>query len=141
MIERSMRAVERMMFSSQQRMVLAQVLERLAAIAFAIVIDLSGSGLAAAEEGRAERTSSAKGFALAERMCAPCHAIGKTGASPHTPAPPFRDLGNRVDLDDFTHRLREGLTSGHPDMPTFPFSRARTPVLGPLFLIHSGAVG
>ena len=28
-----------------------------------------------------------------------------------------------VDLDDFTHRLREGLTSGHPDMPTFRFTR------------------
>ena len=57
-------------------------------------------------------------------MRPPVHAIGKTGASPHAPAPPFRDLGNRVDLfDDFTHRLREGLTSGHPDMPTFRFTR------------------
>ena len=35
----------------------------------------------------------------------------------------FRDLGNRVDLDDFTQQLREGLTSGHPDMPTFRFTR------------------
>jgi cytochrome c len=38
-------------------------------------------------------------------------------------APAFRDLGNRVDLDDFTQQLREGLTSGHPDMPTFRFTR------------------
>src|SRR5262249_6169969 len=41
----------------------------------------------------------------------------------HAPAPAFRDLGNRVDLDDVTRRLREGLTSGHPDMPTFRFTR------------------
>ena len=64
-----------------------------------------------------------QGVALAERMCAPCHAIGKTGASPHAGAPAFRDLGNRVDLDEFPRRLREGVTSGHPDMPTFRFTR------------------
>jgi cytochrome c len=97
------------------------VLERLTAIAFAIVINLSAPVLAAAETAR-QASSSARAW-LAERMCSACHAIGKTGASPHAPAPPFRDLGNRVDLDDFAHRLREGLTSGHPDMPTFRFTR------------------
>jgi cytochrome c len=51
------------------------------------------------------------------------YAIGKTGASPNAPAPAFRNLGDRVDLDDFARRLREGLTSGRPDMPTFRFTR------------------
>lgn len=64
-----------------------------------------------------------QGQALAERMCAPCHAIGKAGSSPHAAAPAFRDIGRRVDLDHLTDRLREGLTSGHPDMPTFRFTR------------------
>jgi len=63
------------------------------------------------------------GFALAERMCAQCHAIGKTGASTHSAAPAFRELDRRVDLDRFTAQLREGLISGHPDMLTFRFSR------------------
>jgi mono/diheme cytochrome c family protein len=63
------------------------------------------------------------GLALAERMCAQCHAIGKSGASTHSAAPAFRDLSRRVDLDDFTTQLREGLISGHPDMLTFRFSR------------------
>jgi cytochrome c len=98
------------------------VVERLTAIAFAIVMHLSGSVLAAAEEG-APSELERQGMALAERMCSACHAIGKTGASPRAPAPAFRDLGNRVDLDDFAHQLREGLTSGHPDMPTFRFTR------------------
>jgi cytochrome c len=98
------------------------VVERLTAIAFAIVISLSGCIAAAAEDG-APSELERQGIALAERMCAPCHAIGKTGTSPHAAAPAFRDLGNRVDLDDFAHRLREGLTSGHPDMPTFRFTR------------------
>ena len=98
------------------------MLERLTAIAFAIVITLSAPVLAAAEDG-APSELERQGVALAERMCSACHAIGKTDASPHAPAPPFRDLGNRVDLDDFAHLLREGLTSGHPDMPTFRFTR------------------
>jgi len=71
------------------------------------------------EPGALERD----GLALAERMCAPCHAIGKTGTSAHIGAPAFRQLDRRVDLDGFTRQLREGLISGHPDMPTFRFSR------------------
>ena len=52
-----------------------------------------------------------------------CHAVGKSGESPHVGAPPFRALDRRVELDSFTERLREGLMSGHPDMPTFRFTR------------------
>jgi cytochrome c len=97
------------------------VVERLATILFAIVINLSGSLLAPAEDG-APSELERQGMALAERLCGNCHAIGKTGASPQPPAPAFRELGDRVDLDDFPHRLRQGLTSGHPDMPTFRFA-------------------
>jgi len=98
------------------------VVERLTAIACAIVVNLSGSVPAAAQDGT-PRELEREGMALAERMCGSCHAIGKTGASPHPPAPAFRALGDRVDLDDFAHRLRQGLASGHPDMPTFRFTR------------------
>ena len=63
------------------------------------------------------------GRALAQRMCSACHAIGRNGESPHVGAPPFRALDRRVELDSFTERLREGLMSDHPDMPTFRFTR------------------
>lgn len=63
------------------------------------------------------------GRALAVRMCSRCHAIGRRGSSPQSPAPPFRALENRVDLDTFAMRLRGGLISGHPDMPMFRFTR------------------
>jgi mono/diheme cytochrome c family protein len=63
------------------------------------------------------------GRALAERMCAGCHAIDRNGTSPHVGAPPFRELDRRLDLDSFVSRLMDGLASGHPDMPTFRFSR------------------
>ncbi len=98
------------------------MVERRGAIMLAIVLSLSGSILAEAEEGVPSELEQ-QGMALAERLCGDCHATGKAGASPHSPAPAFRELGDRVDLDDFAHRLRQGLTSGHPDMPTFRFTR------------------
>ena len=75
--------------------------------------------------GMAQETDarSEKGKLLAENLCAGCHAIDKTGNSPHPSAPPFRKLEQRLDLDSFIDRLRENLTSGHPDMPTFRFAR------------------
>ena len=63
------------------------------------------------------------GQALAHRLCAECHAVGRDGQSPNAGAPPFRTLDRRVDLDSFSDRLREGLMVGHPDMPTFRFTR------------------
>jgi mono/diheme cytochrome c family protein len=56
-------------------------------------------------------------------MCSACHAIGRSGESQHVGAPAFRALDRRVELDTFTDRLREGLMSDHPDMPTFRFTR------------------
>jgi cytochrome c len=62
------------------------------------------------------------GRALAKKFCASCHAIGKTGKSPHEEAPPFRRLGRVVDLDSFPGIMIHGLSSNHPDMPQFDFS-------------------
>jgi len=90
-------------------------------IAFAIVIMWDLSVSLAEESG--PTTLERQGHALAERMCAQCHAVGKGGSSPHSAAPAFRELSRRVDLDRFTNRLREGLISGHPDMPMFRFAR------------------
>lgn len=64
-----------------------------------------------------------RGRALLEKMCAQCHAVGRSGESPRAGAPPFSALDTRIDLDAFTSRLREGLASSHPDMPMFRFSR------------------
>jgi len=82
--------------------------------------------LLAASAASAESAPSAlelQGRLLAERMCAGCHAVGRDGASPNADAPPFHRLDRRVDVDSFMDRLREGLMVGHPDMPTFRFSR------------------
>ena len=65
----------------------------------------------------------ARGKELANTLCTQCHAIGAMGQSPNPAAPTFRKLGERLDLDTFMDRLRQGLTSGHADMPTFRFTR------------------
>jgi mono/diheme cytochrome c family protein len=64
-----------------------------------------------------------QGRLLAISLCGGCHAVGPNHESPHAQAPPFRAIDRRVDLDAFFQRLREGVTSGHPDMPTFRFTR------------------
>jgi len=62
--------------------------------------------------------------ALLKEFCGRCHAIGKVGQSPHPLAPAFRNLGeNKLYDEDFGQRLQNGLTTIHPDMPTFRFSR------------------
>jgi len=64
-----------------------------------------------------------QGKLLAMTLCAECHAVSTTDASPRAQAPAFRTIDRRVNLDTFFQRLREGVTSSHPDMPTFRFSR------------------
>ncbi len=66
-----------------------------------------------------------RGKSLLETLCARCHAVGETGRSPHVDAPPFRTFGDSKLYDsDFSQRLQDGLTTIHPDMPTFRFNRA-----------------
>jgi len=63
-----------------------------------------------------------RGEAVVNELCAPCHAVGPNGESPHVGAPAFRHLDRRLDLDTLSERLTEGLTSHH-DMPAFRFTR------------------
>lgn len=89
---------------------------RRAALLTVLVTTLGGTAIA-------QDDGFARGQALVSKMCGECHAVGRTGASPHAGAPTFRSLDDRTDLDAFTDRLRAGLQSAHPDMPSFRFSR------------------
>ena len=53
--------------------------------------------------------------------CARCHAVGRTGASPHPAAPPFRMLSRKYKVEGLAEALAEGFYTGHPDMPEFHF--------------------
>jgi mono/diheme cytochrome c family protein len=65
-----------------------------------------------------------RGEALLAKNCARCHAIGRTGASPHAEAPPFRTLSKKYPIESLAESLAEGLFTGHPDMPEFTFEAA-----------------
>lgn len=75
--------------------------------------------------GHALDAEQRRGKALLETLCGRCHAVSERGRSPHVDAPPFRTFGDSKLYDnDFGQRLQDGLTTIHPDMPTFQFSRA-----------------
>ena len=64
------------------------------------------------------------GKELLQRLCARCHSVGRTGASPNRLAPPFRSFSEtKLYDDDFLQRLQDGYSSIHPSMPTFRFNR------------------
>ena len=69
-----------------------------------------------------------RGRAFAQRLCATCHAVGHTGASPYAPAPPFRTLHERYDVEALAEALAEGIVVGHGgarQMPQFTLSPAQ----------------
>jgi mono/diheme cytochrome c family protein len=87
----------------------------------AIIILLLRTSLSFSQEN--EQSALEKhGQDLAVQMCGECHSTGRSGSSPHIGAPPLREVG-RVDLDFLPERLRDGLMVGHPNMPTFRFTR------------------
>ena len=62
-----------------------------------------------------------QGEALVSKECSRCHGIGRTDASRHPQAPPFRGLSKRYPIESLEEALGEGIISGHPDMPEFQF--------------------
>jgi cytochrome c len=62
------------------------------------------------------------GRQLVGQFCSSCHAVARFGRDPNRGAPPFRTLGRNYDLDAFPGMLERGVSSNHPDMPTFKFS-------------------
>lgn len=92
---------------------------RLTALRAALLIVALTAARALAEDA----TPAERGRVLLTRMCGHCHAVGPAGPSTHPAAPPFRRLDRRLDLDTFHERLRQGLFTGHRDMPQFRLSR------------------
>jgi mono/diheme cytochrome c family protein len=89
-------------------------------ISFALVSLLLA--LSAPPFSRAE-TLQERGRVIAGGLCSRCHAIGRIGDSPHPAAPRFRTLDRQMDLSELAQRIREGLLTGHEDMPMFRFGR------------------
>ena len=69
------------------------------------------------------RGDKARGLKIAQRNCAPCHAVGRTGDSTNPKSPPFRTLAQLYPLSELEETMGEGMMVGHegPEMPIFEF--------------------
>jgi mono/diheme cytochrome c family protein len=86
-------------------------------VAFLFVFACTGAAHALDHEQQRAQT-------LLKDFCGSCHAVGRTGRSPHPYAPPFHSLGEtKLYEENFGQRLQDGLSTMHPDMPTFHFSQ------------------
>src|SRR4051812_45099917 len=90
---------------------------RILALVTAALLTSQVSGTCQAENAQQ------RGKVIAVGLCGRCHAIDTTGESPHPAAPRFRSLDARTDLSKLARRIREGLMTGHEDMPMFRFDR------------------
>jgi mono/diheme cytochrome c family protein len=92
-------------------------------IAFAGALQVTTLAAAMPIFGKAN-VAAERGYKVAARECAGCHAIDKTGESPRPGAPPFRDVRrhyNEISLEREFQAIRE---VGHYAMPPKPISQA-----------------
>jgi len=90
--------------------------------AFYCLVAMITMSVAAPVLAQEATTPARRGELLLTTNCARCHAIGRTGASPHVAAPPFRTLSRKYKIERLAEALAEGLSTGHPDMPEFIFA-------------------
>lgn len=62
------------------------------------------------------------GRQLATDLCAGCHSVSASGASPRSDAPPLRTLLARFEEQELVRTLRAGALMGHPTLPTVHLS-------------------
>jgi len=86
-----------------------------------LLLGLLTIGMTRPSLGEEARTPARRGEALLTANCARCHSVGRSGASPHPEAPPFRTLSRKFKIEGLAEALAEGIFTGHPDMPEFVF--------------------
>jgi cytochrome c len=89
----------------------------LVAIGFLLALTACAHSKRAGEPKAADR-----GHALAQDLCAGCHAIEPRGASPLAAAPAFRDSLAKYADDRLERDLQSGVLMGHPALPTVKLS-------------------
>jgi len=92
---------------------------RRARILLLLVIHLTTFNAAIAQTTAAPDQVLERGKALVEHNCSQCHSIGAKGKSPHSEAPPFRELLKRYPINALEDGFVDTIYSNHPDMPVF----------------------
>jgi len=62
-----------------------------------------------------------EGKAVAQQLCASCHAVEATGESPNPVAPPLRHVLAAYDPDQLAEDLEHAVAIRHLEMPRFYF--------------------
>jgi mono/diheme cytochrome c family protein len=70
---------------------------------------------AMASPAHTQTADAAAGETYAEKVCAQCHAIHRTGLSPEPTAPPLRNVAATPGITETA--LRVWLSTSHPTMP------------------------
>ena len=78
------------------------------------------SGCASAPEAPAKGDPK-EGYAVAEALCASCHSIEASGASPNPGAPPLRYVLADLAPDALVRDFEQAVSISHMRMPTFHF--------------------
>ena len=91
------------------------------AVGFWFLLALLMIGLTAPTLAEKAGSPARRGEALLTTNCARCHAVGRSGVSPHPQAPAFRTLSRKFKVEGLAEALAEGISTGHPDMPEFVF--------------------
>ena len=91
------------------------------ALALAAGVVFASSAIAAP----AVSGSVARGGAFVRAHCSLCHAVGRTDVSSYAPAPPFRTLHERYNVENLAEAFAEGVVVAHKgprQMPEFMLS-------------------
>jgi mono/diheme cytochrome c family protein len=70
-------------------------------------------------DAQAQVANVQRGLEFAQTNCARCHSINKSGNSPLSRAPPFRDLLDRYSVEGVKELLTDAFLVDHPSMPHF----------------------
>ena len=93
-------------------------------LALACVAAISAGALGAWARDMPHRDVAAeRGYHVAARECAGCHAIELRGESPKPAAPPFRDIRRRYNEVSLSREFEAISEVGHYEMPPKPISR------------------
>jgi mono/diheme cytochrome c family protein len=111
----------------KMRNLMKPIMAALTAGALAVLSLHSFGNAMPADAQRPDNHESARvGRDVAKRLCAGCHAIGRTGSSPNLKAPRFPLIAERYPDNNPANVLTDGTVVRHPGMPEFRMLPAET---------------
>jgi len=90
--------------------------------ALAVLVATCGVAGAFAREMPRRDVTEERGYRIAARECAGCHAIELRGESPRPSAPPFREIRSRYNEISLRREFEAISQVGHYEMPAKPIS-------------------